>query len=95
MSIGIDRTWQVDSARRRYNIRLHHGYWSGQATIEVDDDVIYHRTSKLADRGLSHTFVVDGLTFTVKITPSWLLFRYELLVDESFRPLGSRSESLQ
>ena len=88
-SCGIDRTWRVDCLQQSHEIRVLHGYWSGQATIEVDDDVIYHRASKLIDWGLAHTFVVDGVRFTVRITTSWLPFRYELLVDDSAAEMGN------
>ena len=93
MSFGIDRTWRVDNAQRCHEIRLRHSFWTGHATIEVDDDMIYHRTSKLIDFGLRHSFVLDGTTYTVRITPSWLPCRYELLVDELLEPVALNPNS--
>ena len=94
-SYGIDRTWRVTAEGRRHKIRLQHAYWSGRATIQVDDDVIYHRSSKLIDWGFRQSFLVDGIQFTVQVTVSWLPYQYELLVDDAANASPNRGTAAE
>jgi len=75
-------TWVVVDVNGPHSICLEHEYWSGRATITVDNRIVYHRRRKIVDWGLKQTFSVNAMDCMVRITPMpWLTFRYQLWVD--------------
>lgn len=76
------RRWNVVGRTAGHSICLDHDYWSGNATVTVDDTAVYSRYMKLWDAGLKQRFSVDGLDCTVIARPMpWFTFRYKLLVN--------------
>ena len=63
-----ERIWHIDGSSGTHVVHLEHGYWSGKATVMLDDTVLCQRQRKFVDWGLKHDFTVDGMKCLVKIT---------------------------
>ena len=74
------RTWNVDG----HTVELEHGWWSGVATLTVDDELIFRRPAPLLfiDFGFAHRFEIDGLPCAARVVGQILNFRLELITGE-------------
>jgi FAIM1 (Fas apoptotic inhibitory molecule) protein len=74
--------WHIRGKSGEHSVLLEHAYVSGQVTITVDGEAVYHRPWKVVDFGLKQTFSIDGLDCLVRITPMpWFTFWYRLYVN--------------
>src|SRR5437879_3186846 len=65
-------TWDVDGHR----VQLTHGFWSGAASITVDEHAVFERPTTLFDCGFVHRFEIEGKAVAVRVGDT---FRHELL----------------
>lgn len=63
----------------RHQIRLTHNYWSGVATITVDDEIEFERRGKFIDYGFAHRLYIDGIPVAVRVITNGITFRHEML----------------
>lgn len=67
-----------------HHISIDHDYWSGRASISVDEQVIFSRDRTFWDTGLEHRFQLDGLPCIIRVIARGFHFSYELWVDGKF-----------
>jgi len=75
--------WEIDGHR----VGLTHDFWSGAATISVDDTVIFRRPVKVADSGFAHRFDVGRTPVAVRVVADGFKFRHEILTGEKAVPV--------
>jgi hypothetical protein len=61
------REWRIEGSSPHV-VRLEHGYWSGRASIWLDDELIYSRGFTPIDLGFVYGFEVDGAQVVVRVT---------------------------
>ncbi len=75
------REWNLSKPKSHF-VRVEHRWlFSGKASIFVDDQQIYHRSSKFWDVGFEHRFELDGLPCIVRAMYRTWHCEYELWVD--------------
>jgi hypothetical protein len=62
-----------------HDICLTHGYWSGAASITVDDDLVFERPGEFFDYGFAHRFAIEGTPVAVRVVTNGVTFRHEML----------------
>jgi len=76
--------WEIDGHR----VSLSHNYWSGAATILVDDNVIFRRPATVFDSGFAHRFDIERTPVAVRVIVNGFKFRHEILSGEKAVPIG-------
>jgi hypothetical protein len=66
----------------RRDVRLEHGFFSGQAKIFVDEKLVFERPVTLSDCGFQHQLSVDGVPCVVKVINNGLTFSYAFIENE-------------
>jgi hypothetical protein len=85
-------TWDIDGHR----VSLTHNYWSGVATLTVDEEVIFRRPSAFFDMGFAHRFDIGGNPVAVRVLTNGFTFRHEFLTaEDAVQIRESNSQSLE
>ena len=68
--------WDVEGHR----VCLTHGFWSGAASITVDEHLVFERPTTIYDCGFVHRFAIEGKAVAVRVvSDNGVTFRHELL----------------
>jgi hypothetical protein len=68
--------WDVDG----HCVSLTHGFWSGAASITVDERLVFERPTTLFDCGFVHRIEIEGKVVAVRVvSDDGVRFRHELL----------------
>lgn len=81
--------WTVPSDGIDHVVVLRHDYVSGQATITVDGEIVFHRKRKWIDWGLKQRVVAGRTECVVSVNPIWAVFRYSLFTNGKIQPAVS------
>lgn len=75
-------TWDIDTGVAQHQLEMKHAaFWSGRASLTIDQFVVYERKRKLFDKGLEHRFTLDGKPCLLRIRYLLGRYEYELFVD--------------
>src|SRR5579863_6691736 len=64
-----------------HKVALTHSFWFGNASITVDDEVVFRRPCphRFVDYGFVHCFEVDGIPAAVRVVTNGVTFRHDFV----------------